>query len=89
MEQYSGKTLNEEQRGHFKNYLEQGGGFVGIYAAGDNSHQWDWYEQKVLGTLFSHHTMNPQFQIATLHLEEGNASLTNRPTRSWDREEEW
>ena len=85
----SGKTLDKEQREHFKNYLENGGGFVGIHAAGDNSHQWDWYEQEVLGTLFSHHTMNPQFQKATMHLEEGNATLTASLLAAWEREEEW
>ena len=85
----SGKTLNEEQRGHFKNYLENGGGFLGIHAAGDNSHQWEWYEEKVLGTLFSHHTLHPQFQKATMHLEQGNAILENSLPKSWEREEEW
>lgn len=85
----SGKTLDEKQREHFKKYVENGGGFVGIHAAGDNSHQWEWYEQKVLGALFSHHTLNPQFQSATMNLEEGNAVLTNGLTPSWEREEEW
>ncbi|HAI38133.1 MAG TPA: ThuA domain-containing protein, partial [Maribacter sp.] len=72
----SGKTLDEEQRQHFKKYLENGGGFVGIHAAGDNSHQWDWYTKEVLGTLFSHHPINPQFQTATMHLEDSDPKLT-------------
>ncbi|MEM8509783.1 MAG: ThuA domain-containing protein [Bacteroidota bacterium] len=85
----SGKVLNEAQREHFKDYLENGGGFVGIHAAGDNSHQWDWYEQNVIGTVFSHHTMNPQFQKALMHLEKGNKTLTNDLPKSWERSEEW
>lgn len=85
----SGKTLNEEQRNDLKIYINDGGGFVGIHAAGDNSHQWDWYEEKVLGTLFSHHTLNPQFQMATMNLENGNESLSQNLISSWEREEEW
>lgn len=85
----SGKTLNAAQREYFKNYLEQGGGYVGIHAAGDNSHQWDWYEQNVIGTLFSHHTMNPQFQNAPMHMEEGNTTLTQGLPVTWERSEEW
>ena len=85
----SGKVLNEEQRGNFKNYLEQGGGFVGIHAAGDNSHQWDWYEQKVLGTLFSHHILYPPIQKAPMYLEDGNATLTEGLPATWVHEEEW
>lgn len=85
----SGKVLNEEQRQAFKAYLEGGGGFVGIHAAGDNSHQWDWYQDKVIGAKFSHHTMNPQFQQATMHLESAIPLLTQGLPSSWTREEEW
>tara|TARA_R110002051_G_scaffold48308_2_gene95304 strand:+ start:57263 stop:58129 length:867 start_codon:yes stop_codon:yes gene_type:complete len=85
----SGKTLNEEQRNNMKRYINDGGGFIGIHAAGDNSHQWDWYEEKVLGTLFSHHTLNPQFQTATMNLEKENLSLSENLISSWEREEEW
>jgi uncharacterized protein len=85
----SGKVLDEEQRGHFKNYLENGGGFLGIHASGDNSHQWDWYEQNVIGALFSHHPLSPQFQKATMHLEEGNGTMTHSLPATWEREEEW
>ncbi|APQ16129.1 ThuA domain-containing protein [Maribacter hydrothermalis] len=85
----SGKVLDEEQRQNFKNYLENGGGYIGIHASGDNSHQWDWYEQNVIGTLFSHHSLDPQFQKGTLNMEEGNSVLTNNLPIKWDREEEW
>lgn len=87
----SGKVLNAEQRGHFRNYLENGGGFVGIHAAGDNSHQWDWYEDEVIGAQFSHHPMNPQFQEGnlTLEAESTDSTLTEELPESWTREDEW
>lgn len=85
----SGKVLNEVQRENFKNYLANGGGFVGIHASGDSSHQWGWYEDNVIGVHFSHHTMNPQFQKAWMHLEEGNTMLTEGLSKTWEHEEEW
>ncbi len=87
----SGKVLNEEQRLAFKTYLQQGGGFVGLHASGDNSHQWDWYEQQVIGAAFSHHPLDPQLQKARLSLEvsEANCSLAEGLPTRWEREEEW
>ncbi len=35
----SGKVLTDDQRIIFKNWIEGGGGFIGIHAAGDDSHQ--------------------------------------------------
>ncbi len=85
----SGKVLKEEQRGHFKEYLEEGGGFVGIHASGDASHQWDWYEDNVIGAHFSHHPLNPQFQIAPMQLENEESDLATGLLSNWEREEEW
>jgi uncharacterized protein len=87
----SGKALNPEQREHFRNWLEGGGGYVGIHAAGDFSHQWDWYENEVIGARFSHHTMRPQFQEGTLSIEinEQHQQITHGLPESWVREEEW
>ncbi len=87
----TGKALNPEQREHFRNWLMQGGGYVGIHASGDFSHQWDWYEQEVIGARYSHHTMHPQFQQGQLTLErdETNPQLSEGLPETWVREEEW
>lgn len=87
----SGKVLNDEQRQAFRAYLEGGGGFVGIHAAGDNSHQWEWYEQEVIGADFSHHPLDPQIQKSMLYLEpdQANHELAEDLPARWEREEEW
>lgn len=72
----SGQVLTEEQRVDFSNYLEAGGGLLGIHAAGDFSHHWQWYYDHVLGTTFSHHPLKPQLQDATINLETTSDSLT-------------
>jgi len=86
----TGQTLNKTQREAFKNYIETGGGFVGIHGAGDGSHQWDWYEKKVIRSLFSHHPMQPQFQVGTLN-KVGDSlfpAIKDFPDQ-WQWEDEW
>lgn len=87
----SGKTLNGIQRQAFRDYLEDGGGFVGVHAAGDDSHQWEWYEREVIGANFSHHPINPQIQSSSLYLEADStqAMLSKKLPQEWQRSDEW
>ena len=86
----TGRNLTDTQRASFKNYMESGGSFIGIHGAGDASHHWPWYEQTLIGANFTHHTMNPQFQEATMTRECSN-SFTGCAAlpEPWVREEEW
>lgn len=87
----SGKVLTPEQRNAFKNYIESGGGFVALHAAGDASHHWDWYEDQLIGARFSHHSLNPHFQEGNMYLETDTTETQLRealPT-SWTHSEEW
>lgn len=65
----TGRVLNDEQRSAFKDWLLQGGGFVGIHGAGDFSHRWDWYFNSVLRAHFSHHNLSLEPAPSSLHLE--------------------
>ena len=87
----TGRVLKEEQKEAFKNYIENGGGFLGIHGAGDNSHHWPWYENTLLGADFSHHTISPQFQKATMHLhcDSADFALCNGLKTDWQRSDEW
>ena len=50
----SGDVFTPDQRAAFKAFVENGGGYLGIHAAGDNSHAaWDWYMKAILGTTFT------------------------------------
>ena len=86
----TGNTLNPKQRLAFKNYLENGGGFVWLHGSGDSSSSWDWYYDEVIRARFSHHPMVPQFQVGTLNKEcpENFPECKELPIR-WDQEEEW
>lgn len=86
----SGDVFTPDQRQAFRSFLENGGGFVGIHAAGDNSHEaWKWYTDQIIGTHFTQHTMNPQFQKATVQVEDATNPATKGLPQTWQRTEEW
>lgn len=86
----SGTTLSADQQATFRHWLESGGGFVGIHAAGgDPWYQWDWYVNKLIGAQFVGHTMSPQFQDAEI-LKTAENSITASISSSWRvSAEEW
>ena len=65
----SGKVLTDDQRIIFENWIESGGGFICIHAAGDDSHQWAWYENEVLQAHFSYHNIGRSLDTAILYLD--------------------
>ena len=87
----TGNTLNKSQMSSFENYIENGGGYVGIHGAGDNSKNWEWYYKVLLKAKFTHHPNGKyEFQNGTLE-KKCNNSFTNcqRLPAKWEREEEW
>lgn len=85
----SGTTLTEEQQQAFREYMEGGGGFVGLHAAGgDPWYQWPWYRDTLIGAAFVGHTMSPQFQQADVLAPSKNELTSHLPT-PWRVEDEW
>lgn len=63
----TGDALSPAQRYAFKSWLLQGGAWIGLHGAGDNSHTaWEWYDKTLIGPEFISHPMAPQFQEADL-----------------------
>ncbi|MEM1112203.1 MAG: ThuA domain-containing protein [Pseudomonadota bacterium] len=86
----SGDILTPEQRTDFKAWLEQGGQWLGLHAAGgDPSYEWQWYMEALIGAQFIGHTMSPQFQDADVLTVEPS-SLTAHLASPWRiAQEEW
>jgi type 1 glutamine amidotransferase len=59
----TGRLLNDEQKTAFEKYVENGGNFMGIHGAGDNSHLWPWYTKNLTGSDFSHHALPEGFKL--------------------------
>jgi len=86
----TGRLLNEEQQSALVAYIENGGSLIGIHGAGDDSHHWQWYEQNLVGSLFSHHSLNPQFQEAEISLNTVQDSVISAGLPSkWTHADEW
>jgi type 1 glutamine amidotransferase len=86
----TGDTLSRAQQSAFQIWLEAGGGWIGIHAAGDGSHAgWAWYVQTLIGAKFSAHILGPQFQRATVVIESiGHPAMARLPN-IWQHSEEW
>lgn len=86
----SGDVFSADQQAAFKAFISNGGGYVGLHAAGDNSHEgWPWYQNEVIGTKFTMHTMKPQFQLAKANVDDKTHAITQGLPASWQRTEEW
>jgi hypothetical protein len=86
----TGKGLTDEQRSTVQNYIENGGGLIGIHGAGDDSHNWDWYKNNLLGARFSHHPVKNQLQETTVYSNNTTDSLLQQKLPSqWQHTDEW
>lgn len=86
----SGDMLSAEQELSFQSWLEAGGGWLGLHAAGDGSHQgWQWYRDNLIGADFTAHIMGPQFQRANVVLENHDHPVLAGLPAIWQHEEEW
>jgi len=86
----SGDNLSVPQRDALKAYIENGGGFIGIHAAGDSSHEdWGWYVKDIIGTRFVGHSLWPHFAEATIHVEGKDHPVMAGLPATWIRTDEW
>lgn len=86
----SGDTLTQSQRDAFENYINNGGGFLGVHASGgDSIYFWDWYRDALLGVQFIGHPMDPQFQLAKLTTHDNSAHIAQSLPETWSIKDEW
>ncbi|NMP16917.1 ThuA domain-containing protein [Thalassotalea sp. Y01] len=81
----TGDVLNSDQQQAFKDFVESGGGYLGIHAASDTEYSWSWYGDLV-GAYFSAH---PHVQSATLNIEDDQHPATEHLAENWTHTDEW
>ncbi len=85
----SGDILDDAQQAAFKNFIEQGGGLVGIHAAvaGDVATEggWPWYGE-ALCARFTNHSAVVE---ATVNVEDRKHPSTAPLPERWVRADEW
>jgi type 1 glutamine amidotransferase len=86
----SGDVLTLSQRQALRDYVEGGGGFVGVHGtAGDPAYFWDWYVDTLIGARFAGHPLNPQCQAARVVVEDGKHPAAQALPAEWVMKDEW
>ncbi|SDD24398.1 ThuA domain-containing protein [Streptomyces prasinopilosus] len=81
----TGDVLGDAQQTAFEQYIQEGGGYVGIHAAADTEYDWPFYEG-LAGALFHSH---PAVQSATVEVEDRAHDATAHLGATWQRTDEW
>ena len=84
----TGDILNEAQQGQIEQFMQAGGGFVGVHAAADTEYDWPWYG-KLVGAYFNGHPNDPNVREATLHIVDNHHPATDSLPTDWTRSDEW
>ena len=86
----TGDMLSSPQEQAFQGWMEAGGSWLGIHAAGDGSHSdWQWYMDNLIGAEFTAHPMTPQFQSALVVVEAKSDRVMLAVPDTWNHIEEW
>jgi cytochrome c len=81
----TGDVLNAAQQTAFEQYIQAGGGWVGVHSAADTEYGWAWYGE-LQGAYFESH---PAIQQATVVVaDQMHPSTAHLPER-WVRTDEW
>jgi type 1 glutamine amidotransferase len=81
----TGDILNATQQTAFEQYIQAGGGWVGVHSAADTEFGWAWYGELV-GAYFQNH---PAIQQATIVVEDHVHPSTAHLPDTWVRTDEW
>ena len=77
--------FNEAEQAAFKQYIQQGGGFLGIHGAADTEYDWPWYGELV-GAYFESH---PDRQYADVVFTDRQHPATAAMPLVWHHYDEW
>lgn len=81
----SGEVLTDEGRDALREWVEAGGGFVGIHLAAGTEREWDFFG-RLVGARFTRH---PEFQPAVVTIEDQRHPATAHLPAQWPFEDEW
>ncbi|MBK8490786.1 MAG: ThuA domain-containing protein [Saprospirales bacterium] len=81
----AGDVLNPTQEALFEQYIQAGGGFMGIHTAIDTEHGWEWYGNLVGG----HFEGFTEVQDATLLVQDRKNPATQHLDSTWRHTDEW
>ncbi|RPD49028.1 ThuA domain-containing protein [Paracnuella aquatica] len=80
----TGNVLNEEQQKAFEQYIQKGGGYLGLHSSADTEHDWPWFGG-LNGAYFKNH---PRPQEAVFNVLVNNHPATAHLPKVWKRWDE-
>lgn len=81
-------VLGTEQEQAFKEYINNGGNYMGIHAASDTEYEWPWYG-KLVGAYFTSHPNDPNVREAKMNVVNKEHLSTAHLQDTWVRNDEW
>ncbi len=86
--------MSTDEQASLQKFIERGGGWVGIHAAGltgqqfliPGMHYWQWFEDFLGGVIYSPH---PRYQKGTLIIEDHNHPITRNLPHKMEISDEW
>jgi len=81
----TGKILDKKQKLALQNFMQNGGGFVGIHSATNCETEWPWFVNMIGATFISH----PKQQIGKLIVIDKTHPSTESLPSTWERNDEW
>ncbi len=79
-------VLNEDEQEHLRNFVEAGGGFVGIHSATNCEYEFDWYIDTLVGAKFDFHRAIKPLDVQIVTKDHISTSHLHNP---WTRTDEW
>ena len=79
-------VLNEQEQAYLQNFVEQGGGFVGIHAATNCEYEFDWYIDTLVGAKFDFHRAIKPLDVQIVVSDHPSTKHLQHP---WTRTDEW
>ncbi len=86
----TGQVLTQLQKDALRAYIEEGGGFMALHAAGDGSHDdWPWFVENVIRADYLGAPQEQQVQSAKVIVTNRLHPITNHLPKRWPRKDEW
>jgi len=82
----TGKVFGPNEEKALQEYIQHGGGYVGIHSATDCEYNWQWYGDLVGGYFSSH---PKEQQVAKLIVVDKDNAATKGLPDPWERKDEW
>ena len=80
----TGNVMNEQQQQAFKQFIQGGGGYLGLHSASDTEYDWPWFGE-LTGAYFKSH---PRQQEAVFNVVDTTNMATAHLPKVWKRFDE-